>query len=579
MITVYPHNSDWDKLAVKLADPSWASANMRAYFDRTIAWLGSSTADPLLAVGDAQLLRLLAGAAVETLLSNVPDPLGLIGKIVDRAQATLDMADPEIKALFDWINGVIALARKAEGIASLGLAIFPEKSSLVDLLKVPLLRLFALLNEHLNPNEMWSQATHDEGIFTIPLAVVSGKRSGVRERLLKTLRDPVSGPFLEIRTQTLVSRVLFEGNVAVGVEYYDRANLYEADPNARAGPGLPKTVRARREVILAGGTYNTPQLLMLSGIGPKAQLDQFKIPCLVPLEGVGTNLHDRYEVGVICEVQEPFNLLMNAKFIAPEPGQEADDPAFLEWLQGQGVYTTNGAVLCVIRKSDQARQANDDPDLFIFGLPGYFKGYFPAYANLVEEDHKHFTWAILKAHTKNRAGTVQLLSDKPWVRPDINFRYFDEGSPGGGDDLQAVADGVEFALKMIQRAGNVVKVDFVTKPPEADQPPALPVDINDPTSIKQYIQREAWGHHACGTCRMGPKSADDPVAPDDPDLSVLDKDFRVRGTKNLRVVDASVFPDIPGFFIVAAVYMVSEKASDVIVADAANALARNATAP
>jgi choline dehydrogenase len=397
--------------------------------------------------------------------------------------------------------------------------------------------------------------------------------------LLTTLRDPVSGPFLEIRTQTLVSRVLFEGNVAVGVEYYDRANLYEADPNARAGPGLPKTVRARREVILAGGTYNTPQLLMLSGIGPKAQLDQFKIPCLVPLEGVGTNLHDRYEVGVICEVQEPFNLLMNAKFIAPEPGQEADDPAFLEWLQGQGVYTTNGAVLCVIRKSDQARQANDDPDLFIFGLPGYFKGYFPAYANLVEEDHKHFTWAILKAHTKNRAGTVQLLSDKPWVRPDINFRYFDEGSPGGGDDLQAVADGVEFALKMIQRAGNVVKVDFVTKPPEADQPPALPVDINDPTSIKQYIQREAWGHHACGTCRMGPKSADDPVAPDDPDLSVLDKDFRVRGTKNLRVVDASVFPDIPGFFIVAAVYMVSEKASDVIVADAANALARNATAP
>jgi choline dehydrogenase len=139
---------------------------------------------------------------------------------------------------------------------------------------------------------------------------------------------------------------------------------------------------------------------------------------------------------------------------------------------------------------------------------------------------------------------------------------------------------VVFALKMIQRAGNVVKVEFVAKPPEAGQLPVPTVDINDPASIKHYIQREAWGHHACGTCRMGSKSADEPVAPDDPDLSVLDKDFRVRGTKNLRVVDASVFPDIPGFFIVAAVYMVSEKASDVIVADAANSLARNvANAP
>ncbi len=154
---------------------------------------------------------------------------------------------------------------------------------------------------------------------------------------------------------------------------------------------------------------------------------------------------------MICEVRQPFNLLMNATFDVPKPGREADDPALVEWLKGKGVYTTNGAVLCVIRKSDKARQAGEDPDLFIFGLPGYFKGYFPAYADLVEKDHNHFTWAILKAHTKNRAGTVTLAAKEPWVRPDINFRYFDEGSPGAEDDLQAVADGVAFALNMIRR--------------------------------------------------------------------------------------------------------------------------------
>ncbi len=581
MITVYPHNSDWDKLADKLNDPSWQSANMRAYFDRMLAWLGSSTADPLLAVHDPEVLKFVAGAAVETFLSTIPDPLGLVEKFVDRAQAKIDMAEPEVKPLFDWINGIIALAKQSQLLKLPGLPIFSPEAIVIEQLRAPLKRLFELFNQYLNPNEMWSQATHDEGLFTVPLAVVDGKRSGVREHLLKTLRDPVSGPFLEIRTQTLVSRVVFEGNVAVGVEYFEGASLYQADPRAQAAPAGPaKTVRARREVILAGGSYNTPQLLMLSGIGPKAQLDHFGIKPVVDLEGVGTNLHDRYEVGVICEVKDSFNLLMNAKFVAPQPGEEAADPAFLLWQKGQGVYTTNGAVLCVIRKSDKARQADEDPDLFIFGLPGYFKGYFPAYADLVEEDHTHFTWAILKAHTRNRAGTVELVSREPWVRPDINFRYFDEGSPGWEDDLDAVADGVAFAVNMIRRSGNnLAKVEFVTKPRVGANPPAPPVDPNDPASIKEYIKREAWGHHACGTCRMGPKSADDPIDPDDLDQSVLDKDFRVRGTQNLRVVDASVFPDIPGFFIVSAVYMVSEKASDVIVADAANALARNAAIP
>lgn len=76
--------------------------------------------------------------------------------------------------------------------------------------------------------------------------------------------------------------------------------------------------------------------------------------------------------------------------------------------------------------------------------------------------------------------------------------------------------------------------------------------------LRDFVEREAWGHHACGTAKIG--AADDPLA-------VLDGDFRVRGVEGLRVVDASVFPDIPGFFIASAVYMVSEKASDAVIAE------------
>jgi len=85
------------------------------------------------------------------------------------------------------------------------------------------------------------------------------------------------------------------------------------------------------------------------------------------------------------------------------------------------------------------------------------------------------------------------------------------------------------------------------------------LDYNDIGRLKEFIQNEAWGHHASCSCKIG--------ADDDP-MAVLDSRFRVRGTTGLRVVDASVFPKIPGYFIVAAIYMISEKAADVIIEDA-----------
>ena len=180
-------------------------------------------------------------------------------------------------------------------------------------------------------------------------------------------------------------------------------------------------------------------------------------------------------------------------------------------------------------------------------MPGFFKGYYPGYSKELQQHKDIFTWAILKAHTNNTAGQVKLRSADPLDTPSINFHYFDESNDAAGDDLEAVIDGVEFVRSMN------VHVDFTHE----ELLPGPGIDTRE--KLKQFIKDEAWGHHASCSCKIG--------APDDP-LAVLDKDFKVYKTKNLRVVDASVFPRIPGFFIVTPIYMISEKASDVILADA-----------
>jgi choline dehydrogenase-like flavoprotein len=156
------------------------------------------------------------------------------------------------------------------------------------------------------------------------------------------------------------------------------------------------------------------------------------------------------------------------------------------------------------------------------------------------------TWAILKAHTQNRAGEVTLRSVDPRDTPLIDFNYFEEGSDAVGEDLDSVVAGIRFVRRLTAK----LKTDGLIA--EEEQPgDALQTD----EELKDYVRTTAWGHHASCTCPIGPREAG----------GVLGSDFRVHGTEGLRVVDASVFPHIPGFFIVSAVYMVAEKAADVIL--------------
>src|SRR5204863_9049979 len=137
----------------------------------------------------------------------------------------------------------------------------------------------------------------------------------------------------------------------------EAAHLYEADPAARSKDrAVPepkkREVFAKREVILCGGAFNSPQLLKLSGIGPAEELRRFGIDVVADLPGVGENLQDRYEVGVVGEFPKPFVLLQGATFAPPKAG-DPPDPSFLLWKKGQGLYASNGTLIGLLKRSEK----------------------------------------------------------------------------------------------------------------------------------------------------------------------------------------------------------------------------------
>ena len=133
----------------------------------------------------------------------------------------------------------------------------------------------------------------------------------------------------------------------------------------------------------------------------------------------------------------------------------------------------------------------------------------------------------------------------PFSPPDINFRYFEEGSEGWEDDLASVVSGVKFVRSVMRK---LVKRHVVL----GELGPG--VDGMSDKELGDFVRDNAWGHHACGTCAIG---------------TVVDSRFRVIGCDGLRIVDASIFPRIPGLFIVSSVYLIGEKAAETILRDAA----------
>lgn len=515
MVTIYPHESDWANIAALTGDDSWSPESMREIFERLEDWRG---VDPEPLPGDTEPERdRKAGHGRSGWLTTT------------RAAPSVGGREP---MFLDIIDAMERTSRDRFGIAE----------------TIPLPR---------DPNAL-DTPDDFEGMTFIPVAVRDGHRNGARERI-EQVRALVPHN-LTVRLNSLVTKVVFDGTRATGVEYRSGNRLYSAsapdgdrcrcDHDSAVTDSATEVssitrVAARKEVILAGGAYNTPQLLKLSGIGPRAELERLGIDVLVDAPGVGANLHDRYEVSVNAELDRDFPIFTGSPLDVPASDKDADD-LFREWnATGDGPYSTNGSLAAIIAKSSVAQS---DSDLIVFSLPIDFRGYYPGYSSETVDSHRRLSLLVLKGHTNNRAGTVTLRSTDPTDTPAIDFRYFEEGSNGAADDLDGVVDGIEIARDILDHLGAAHPVRELV--PGDDR--------RDRDSLRRFVRDEAWGHHACGTAKIG--ADDDPAA-------VLTSSFEVRGTHGLRVVDASIFPDIPGFFIASAVYMISEKAATAILAD------------
>lgn len=501
MILVCPHNADWNQIADVTGDPSWRAERMRGYFER---------------------IERCEHRPDEKLASKVganPSRHGWNGWL----QTEVAPPDPVFK---DRHMGKVILESAKAALQSPEVAITDADRR-------------ARLDAALDPND-WRVVSEDGiGLRYTPLTTENHRRVGSRERVLAVAK--ASPDRLQYRLNALATRVLFDDTGrAIGVEYLDGEWQYGAHPRPSTRQARTVHVFAAREVVLAGGAFNTPQLLMLSGIGPQQTLETHGIPVRAALEGVGRNLQDRYEVAIVNRMNfDAWDVLDGATFTR-------EDGQYRQWAQHRtGVYASNGAILSVIARSHPGAPS---PDLFLYCLLGRFEGYFPGYSSLLRENPNCLTWVVLKAHTTNTAGEVTLRSADPRVPPAINFRYFKEGNDARGEDLAGVAAGVRLARRLAAPlvASGLIKREELPGPNVPDE------------EVEDFVRDRAWGHHASCTCPMG-----------DPKYGgVLTSDFKVHGVSGLRVVDASVFPRIPGFFIVSAVYMIGEKAADVIAADA-----------
>ena len=354
-----------------------------------------------------------------------------------------------------------------------------------------------------------------EGFGPFDRNIDRGERASTAHAFINPAR---SRPNLRIRTDTVVRKVLLEGRRARGV--------------VCSSDGSAETLRAEREVILAAGAFHSPQLLMLSGVGPADHLRDHGIAVVHDLPGVGGNLQDHLEVHLQWRADrrhtrnryaEPLaRLVVGARWFLTQRGVCASTQVEV------GAFT---------RTSPQAAH----PDIQYRFFPFLLEGWRPS------RSESGFCVCVGTLRERSR-GTLRLACADPTAPPLIDFNYLDD--PRDLDDLRTC---IHQAREVVsRRAFDPFRGDAVRSWAAA----------RDDAEIDAVIRESAeCAYHPCGTCRMG----------DDP-MSVVDPQCRVHGMEGLRVVDSSIIPSIVSGNLNAPTMMVGDKASDMI-------LGRTALAP
>ncbi len=349
-----------------------------------------------------------------------------------------------------------------------------------------------------------------EGFTHRQVTIRNGRRCSAA---VAYLRPALGRANLSVEVGALVTRLLFEGHRAVGVEYV-------------TGSGDTKHAFAGREVILAGGAINSPQLLMLSGIGDPAELRTHGIETKVPLGGVGKNLQDHLsaDVGYVRKTPGKFHREMRLDRIVRELARA--------YLFGSGFASDVPGGITAFLKTGLDPKLPDVQFLFRAGslaAQPYLPPFLPSFADT-------FGCRVALLRPKSR-GRVSLASADPRAPMRISLNFL-----GAEDDLKVL------------RAGMRMAVDVGRQTPLAPFVANQETPLNSDAEIDAHIRATGITvYHPISTCRMGSDSD-----------SVVDQELRVRGVEALRVVDASVMPDLIGGNINAAVIMIAEKAADMI---------------
>jgi 4-pyridoxate dehydrogenase len=351
----------------------------------------------------------------------------------------------------------------------------------------------------------------NEGIGRNQNTIRNGRRCSAA---VAYLHPALKRPNLVVETDALATRILVEGHCAVGVEYRQHGKI--------------RSARAHREVLLAGGVINSPHLLMLSGIGDPDALRRFGIAPLVPLRGVGKNLQDHVTVMVAFERKEPGTIhrAMRLDRIAVAL---ADTYLF----GGTSVASDiPGGMASFVRVMPDA--SVPDIQLLLAGAPLTAHPYFRPFRQPYQDG---FGGRIVMLHPESR-GELVLASADPQQPIRIRQNFMS----------------TEREWRTL-RAGVRLMREIMTKPQIA---PFIARELapGSDAAIDEHIRNTAITlHHPLGTCRMGPEHDEG---------AVVDPHLRVRGIERLRVIDASVMPDLISGNINAPVMMIAEKAADMI---------------
>jgi choline dehydrogenase len=316
-----------------------------------------------------------------------------------------------------------------------------------------------------------------------------------RSNGVETFLDPLaSSGKLTIHTDCTVSRLLIEKDCCVGVVYLRN--------------GAEESARCSAEVLMAAGTYNTPKLLMLSGIGPAERLSQHGIKTVCDLKGVGENLQDHHEVPVVAATNGHYG------YYGEDRGLKAVWNGLQYLMNRSGPVASNGVEACAYIDPDGSKR----PTIKMYCVPTvYLDG---DVKDVKPQDGVTLNACLLRPKSR---GTVKLRSANPLDKPVIDNNYLAEP-----DDLRLEIAGLRYAREILAANPLSKRITHELLPGKAAS------NDNDLAAHCRRTVKTNW--HPVGTCRMGR---------DNDGLAVLDKNLKVRGIGNLRVIDASAMPFIP----------------------------------